>query len=254
MQDKMPLVIAAFLTWIAGFVDAVGFLSLGHLYTANMSGNSVALGFQLSWQNWPEAVRRILPVISYIIGLLFCRILIEFGARERIRFIASLTWLCEIALLVPACASHVTKVSPSSAAFFVYVGLLAIAMGIQNATLTHFSSLTLNTGFVTGTLVKFAEQLTKYLAWLYDRVRSEDTSFGRALAASRRQHPFRATVWLGIIWIAYVLGACCGGLSDSEFRLRSLLAPIVSLIVLIGIDLRKPLGILEEQEQRKLSA
>ncbi len=249
MQGTTPYLIATLLTGIAGFVDAVGFLSLGHIYTANMSGNSVALGIQVSSQNWPEATRRIWPVIGYIVGLVFCRLLIEVSARSRIRSVASITLLCEGALLVPICISHseIDRYLP-----LAYIGLLSIAMGIQNATLTHFSSLTINTGFVTGTLVKFAQQLTKYLTWAFDHVRDERKSLAGALADSFRQRVFRDTVWLGWMWVAYVFGACGGTVADYEINLRSLVLPIIGLIVLIAIDLREPFAIIEQQEQAKI--
>ncbi|MGE3809415.1 MAG: DUF1275 family protein, partial [Gemmataceae bacterium] len=32
------------LTWSAGIVDGVGFLILFHMFTAHMSGNSIAMG------------------------------------------------------------------------------------------------------------------------------------------------------------------------------------------------------------------
>src|ERR1700685_651255 len=149
MQGKSRFFLAAFITWLAGFVDAIGFLSLGHIYTANMSGNSVELGIQFASQNWPEVIRRFWPVVTYVIGLVFCRILVQFGARQHIRSIASIAWFSEIALLIPACLSPNDPGAQSSLSF-AFVGLLASAMGIQNATLTHFSSVTPNTGFVTG--------------------------------------------------------------------------------------------------------
>src|SRR5581483_11572771 len=147
------------------------------------------------------------------------------------------------------CTSHSRNTLVLS---FGCVGLLALAMGIQNATLTHFSSLTLNTGFVTGTLVKFAEQCARYITWLFDQGRAPKGSFGKALAGSYRQKSFQVTVWLACIWIAYVAGACCGAFAEYNFGLRSLVIPVASIGALIMIDLRNPLGIPEEKAQDKL--
>lgn len=254
-MQKMPLpiAIAAFLTWIAGFVDAVGFLSLGHIYTANMSGNSVAVGIQWASRNWPETARRIWPVIAYVIGLLFCRILIEFGARERIRSIASVAFLIEIALLMPVSLAHGSSIGTVSGIAFAYVGLLAIAMGVQNGALTHFSSLTVHTGFVTGTLVKFAEEATKYLTWAFDGIRHSDGSPAAVLVQSSKQKPFRVAIWLAGMWLSYVVGAWCGALGDYTVKLQSLAVPMAALSIIIAIDLYRPLGLREEQEQAKLS-
>jgi uncharacterized membrane protein YoaK (UPF0700 family) len=48
MIDRPPpplVVTLAALTVVSGFVDAVSFLGLGHVFTANMTGNVVLIGF-----------------------------------------------------------------------------------------------------------------------------------------------------------------------------------------------------------------
>ncbi|MBV8809131.1 MAG: DUF1275 domain-containing protein, partial [Acidobacteriaceae bacterium] len=137
MQRRQRLLLAASLTWIAGYVDAVGFLSLGHIYTANMSGNSIAIGIHAVSQNWIEMLRRITPVLAYFLGLLFCRLLIEFGARKGVRSIATVAICFEIALLIPVCAVSGLRPDTAIELSLAYIGMLALAMGIQNAALTH---------------------------------------------------------------------------------------------------------------------
>jgi hypothetical protein len=110
---------------MAGFVDAAGYISLGHIYTANMSGNSVAIGVHAVSGEWAETLRRLWPVVAYFGGLLFYRLLITYGARRRIHRIATPALSCEIGLLLPACltAAGGTVSGPPVA----YVGLLATA-------------------------------------------------------------------------------------------------------------------------------
>lgn len=254
MQPSTGYAVAALLTWIAGFVDAVGFISLARVYTANMSGNSVAVGIQLASRNWLELVRRGWPVFIYFIALVFSRGLIQVGARRRIRSIASVAFGCEIALLVPACLSRQHNTQVPVRLFLIYVALLAFAMGIQSAALTRFSSVTIHTGFVTGTLVKCAEQSTKYLTWLFDEIRSRKRDIAAILASSVEQKPFRLAVWLAATWIAYVVGAVCGALGDYRFNMHSLIVPIAGLAFLALLDLHTPLAISEEKEQANLSS
>lgn len=244
-MQKLPFVLAAFLTWIAGFVDAVGYLSLRKIYTANMSGNSVAVGIEWASRNWPELAWRLWPVVTYVAGLLFCRILLEIGARERIRSIASIAFLFEIALLVPALLAHLPGAS-------VGVALLAAAMGIQNGALTHFSSLTVHTGFVTGTLVKFAEEFTKYLTWAFDHVRSSREPLRNFAAQSLKQRHLKIALLLAFIWFAYIVGAVCGALGDYAAAMKALVIPVAALAALVLVDLRWPLALREEQDQAKL--
>ena len=47
-EASSPLVVVLFgLTFVTGVIDAVSFLGLGHVFTANMTGNVVLLGFAL---------------------------------------------------------------------------------------------------------------------------------------------------------------------------------------------------------------
>src|SRR5436305_13409482 len=153
VQRLIELSVATFLTCIAGFVDAAGFLAFARVYTANMSGNSVALGIAISQRNWTTALFRFWPVLFYVFGLVFGRALLAIGARRNTRHIASTAFGSEVLLLL--LALFVGTVSPAAipGRQYLAIALLASAMGIQNSTLTRFSSLTLHTGFVTGSLV-----------------------------------------------------------------------------------------------------
>lgn len=251
MHGKMALLLAAFLTWMAGFVDAVGYLSLGQIYTANMSGNSVAIGIHAVSGEWTETLRRVLPVAAYFAGLLYCRLLIAYGALRHIRRIAALTLLCEIALLLPVCLTGNPAVPELS---WTFIGLLAGAMGVQNATLTHFSNLTVHTGFVTGTLVKCAEHVARYFTWLWDQIAHKKRPVGEVIARSRKQKAFSSGAWLAMIWLAYVIGACFGAFGQHLYKLRSLVVPILGLMCVGAMDLHQPLAIREEREQQNLGS
>lgn len=253
MQGKTPLFVAALLTWIAGFVDAVGFLALGQIYTANMSGNSVSLGIHLSRVDWQAAAGRAWPVGAYLAGLLFSRLLIQFGARREIRNIASLAIVCELALLAPVWMGRPPFPQSPSHYSIPYVGLLAASMGIQNAALTRFSLLTLHTGFVTGTLVKLAEEFAKYLTWLWDNLGARTQTIARVMRDSFHQKAFHVSVWLGAIWVTYVVGAVGGALATAQSGLKSLAVPIVLLCIVIAVDVYRPLGLRDEQVQSDLS-
>jgi uncharacterized membrane protein YoaK (UPF0700 family) len=240
------ILISLLLTWIAGFVDAVGFLALGHIYTANMSGNSIAVGIQTINRNWLEALVRLWPVITYVIGLLLCRVLLELGARRQIRRMATFTLALEILLLSLVCFARPQGAAVTLPAVFS-IGLLAVAMGIQNGTLTHFSFVTVHTGFVTGTLVKMAEELARYMAWLWDE--TSRRRWRSALRSSRHEESFQRSVLLAGLWMTYVAGALSGAVGNHLASLRSLAVPVASLVLVIALDLHSPLALKEEQAQ-----
>lgn len=252
MLDKTAHCSVVLLAVIAGFVDAVGFITLGHIYTANMSGNSVAVGIEFASRHWPETLRRLWPVLAYLSGTLFCRLLVEIGARYKFRAIVSITALWEIGLLLPVCIQNPLH-ADSGQVQIAYVGLLASAMGIQNAAVTKVQSVPVHTGFVTGVLLESIEHFTKYLTWLFERMRARDDSLSGAFARSFGQKSFQIAIWLASIWISYVAGACCGTLTEFAIHLRALMAPLLGLLVIVAVDIRHPLGTQEEESQAKLS-
>lgn len=247
-QDSLSLLVGAILTWTAGFVDAVGFLRVGHIYTANMSGNSVALGIGVAQLQAYEASRRFWPILVYVAGIFACRLLIEIGARNSFTRIASVAFGMEIALLLPA-SVPAFQTSTGGLLPFELVALLALAMGVQNGALTHFSSLTLHTGFVTGTLVTMAEQLMRFLTWVYDQIRSGATGRAGIWRQAWRQITLKRGVFLGLVWCMYVFGAMMGAVAQARWSLRSLLIAMAILSGMIALDLYKPLAIKEEQAQ-----
>lgn len=48
------------LTWSAGFLDAISFLGLGNVFTANMTGNTILLGIALGRGDLPGRFGRCL--------------------------------------------------------------------------------------------------------------------------------------------------------------------------------------------------
>lgn len=240
-QGAVPLAAAVLLTWIAGFVDAVGFLAFARIYTANMSGNSVAVGIFLSARQWPQFMLRLWPIVIYVVGLVLGRGLIEIGAARKQRRIASVAFGCEVVLL-GIVASGIED------AQYVGIALLAAAMGIQNAALTKFSSLDLHTGFVTGTLVKFSEQFVGYVTGLVRLL-----GRGESIADSFRHESFRMSLFLGLTWTAYVVGAAAGGWGKAAIETRAVVVPIIGLALLILLDVFRPLGVQEEQQQQRIA-
>lgn len=92
--------LAPVLSAVAGAVDAVGYLTLLHVFTAHMSGNSDAFGAELGRGNWTEVLRRGFPIPVFVLGVALGVLLIEIASRRGIRSTAALLLSIEGALLV----------------------------------------------------------------------------------------------------------------------------------------------------------
>lgn len=122
------------LSVIAGSVDAIGFLGLGGLFTAHVTGNLVILaGHLVSGSGAPVAPMLSVPVFVATLGL--TRLLA--GALERMGF-ASLRPLLLLQFLLLAgffvlCASAGPRIDPD-ATKAILAGMLGVsAMAVQNA-------------------------------------------------------------------------------------------------------------------------
>jgi uncharacterized membrane protein YoaK (UPF0700 family) len=237
--------IALSLTGIGGFVDAVGYVALFQIFTANMSGNSVHVGIDLGRFDFSDLMRPVCAIAAYVSGIVLTRIAVEVATRSGVRSIASFTLAGEVLLLVLFAqarpAMHLGQIADIHApTYFALVALLAFAMGIQTATLTHIGPLTVYTTFVTGTLTKFADALAHVLCWSYDQLRR----FGRLSDIVRlipKQQDARNAAFLASIWFCYLAGATVGILAKRRWELRALHLPVAALVVFIVVDRFRPI-------------
>src|ERR1700712_176969 len=56
------------LTFTTGLVDAVSYLALGHVFTANMTGNIVLLGFGIAGSGGLPIVAPLLSLGAFLVG------------------------------------------------------------------------------------------------------------------------------------------------------------------------------------------
>src|SRR5271157_182245 len=221
--------IALSLTGVGGFVDAVGYVALFQIFTANMSGNSVHVGIDLGRLDFSDLMRPACAISAYVTGVVLTRITVQAAARNEIKRIASFTLATEALLLLlfarATPAMHLGEiVELHSPTYFLLVALLAFAMGVQTVTLTHIGPLTIYTTFVTGTLTKFAESFTEALFWTYDRLR-QSQAVSEVVRLAAKQGDVRHAFLLAAAWICYLAGAAFGTLIKHRWELRALYFP-----------------------------
>jgi uncharacterized membrane protein YoaK (UPF0700 family) len=252
-SGKVPLALS--LTAVGGFVDAVGYIVLFEIFTANMSGNSIHVGMFLAQRDWIDVVRNGCAITSYFVGLMVTRIAIEVAGRAGRKRIASLTFGVEAVLL--AIFAHATPALSGgqmqdlrSPEHFLLIGLLAFAMGTQAATLTRVGALTVYTTFVTGTLTKLSQSLTRVVFWFHDE--RSMSGMSHTVGQLFSQPDTRDSIMLMCTWGSYVFGAALGTVLKLRLELRALYVPVVVLAAVILLDQVWPIALEEEREQTRL--
>ncbi len=239
--------IAMVLTWSSGFVDAVCSVALVRVFVANMSGNSIALGLGAGRGEWGEAWRRGLAVPMFFIGLLISRFLVHAARRTDFERVGACLFGLVAALLVAFAAIGSPVMSHGTASihplwrYCLLVALPAVAMGIQNAALTHFGPLTVRTTHVTGTLAVLADHVSAHVLWLHARTRGRGWSrWRRVLAVGHRRRDLRNAGLLAMVWTGYVVGALSGALAHHRFGLWGVALPVTAYGALALSDLWRP--------------
>ncbi|MEU1087716.1 YoaK family protein [Streptomyces sp. NPDC005576] len=144
------------LTVVTGLIDAVSYLSLGHVFVANMTGNVVFLGFALAGAEGLSVLASLVSMAAFLTGALAGG---RFGSRfaaHRGRLLAFTTALQAVLVLGALVAVTVSHGEVTTWARYTLIVLLGLAMGMQNAVARRLGVPDLTTTVLTLTLTGLA--------------------------------------------------------------------------------------------------
>jgi uncharacterized membrane protein YoaK (UPF0700 family) len=144
------------LTFTAGLIDAVSYLGIGHVFTANMTGNIVFLGFGIAGGSGLPVLAPLISLAAFLVGAGGGGMLASRMADRRPQHLAralSIETLLVGAAAVVAAAVDVHANGPSGD---VVIALLAVSMGARNATVRKLAVPDLTTTVLTMTLTGLA--------------------------------------------------------------------------------------------------
>src|SRR5262249_56553684 len=144
------------LTLTTGLVDAVSYLGLGRVFTANMTGNIVLLGFGIAGSGDLPVVAPLVSLAAFLVGAGGGGLLAKRVESRHAEHIARALGL-EVALIAfGAVVAAAVDVRPGALSGYVVIALLALAMGIRNATVRRLGVPDLTTTVLTMTLTALA--------------------------------------------------------------------------------------------------
>lgn len=136
------------LTAAAGWADVVSYAALGHVFTANMTGNLVLLGLALGSAEASGARRSAIALAGFAVGALVASALTRSAAAGGWPVRVTMAISVESGALIAFAALWWTGVGPDALIAFSSVG-----MGIQSAAVRRLAVPGVTTTFVTGTLI-----------------------------------------------------------------------------------------------------
>lgn len=198
---KRDMAIAVAAATLAGYVDAIGFLSLGGFFVSFMSGNSTRLAVGVAGPP-SEALIAARLIASFVSGVVLGSLV---GAAAK-------RWRRPAVLVLVACllgsAAIVAMWAPDLAML-----LVAAAMGAENTTFERDGEVSIGLTYMTGALVKL----------------------GQRLASAIMGGPKLAWAPYLMLWLGLVGGAVAGALAWPVFGLAGLWAGVAGALLLAGV-------------------
>lgn len=148
LENRRTRLIAATLSGVAGFVDAVGWLTSGGLFVSFMSGNTTQLGIGLSGRldNAAMAAGLIAAFVAGVVsGSLVGR---AAGARQQ----AMVMWQVTAMMALAAFCQQIGILTPT-------LLLLAASMGALNTVFAEDGEVKFGLTYMTGALVRVGKKL-----------------------------------------------------------------------------------------------
>jgi len=244
-RQKSRLAIS--LSWIGGYTNIIAFLALGTVAT-HVTGSVTHLGQSVAMLNYERAAFFALLVFSFTAGAALSGLMTESARRRGWRSKYMLPITLE-ALLLALLSIHLKyrATPPTGLQLYEALGLISLAMGLQNATITRISGSVVRTTHLTGICTDFGLEGVQFLFWWRDKlakVRRERA--GRLLKVSRRHPSALRLLLLMCILVSFGFGAVAGTIIYTRWAPISMLFPVVFLMSLVYGDWRKPIADIRE--------
>ena len=246
-HQKSKLAIS--LSWIAGYVNVVLLLACGGL-VSHVTGNATFFGSQLVQGPFSGALHFGFIVLCFWLGAVASAFMTEGARRRGVRSKYVLPMAVE-GLLLGALAIglawlHHGRLELTPVNFHVLIGIAALAMGLQNATITEISGV-VRTTHVTGVITDLGLEGVRLFNWWRDRTAKRRWSrTGRMLRISQRHPTALRVLLLASIFGSFVFGTVIGTLAHDRWPAQALLVPVLFIVWIILMDWRKPIADVRE--------
>ncbi|HEY2589563.1 MAG TPA: DUF1275 family protein [Tepidisphaeraceae bacterium] len=246
-RQKSRLAIS--LSWVGGYTNVVLF-AFGGEFVSNMTGNVTALAKSTAEGSRPGVLLFGLPWASFLFGAMASAVLTETARRRGSASKYVLPLAIEAVLLTGVMLAIRASYPLGHASLMpgLAIGCVAaMAMGLQNATITRISGAVVRTTHLTGVTTDLGLEGIQYLLWFRDRTLGRGwPRTTRMIRVSHRHPEFQRVCLLATIFGSFLFGAVAGMTIFLHAPTYALAAPVGFLLWMIYIDWRTPIADMRE--------
>jgi uncharacterized membrane protein YoaK (UPF0700 family) len=157
MSTRHPLTRALLvLTFTTGVVDAASYLGLGHVFAANMTGNIVLLGFGIAGSGGLPVVSPLVSLGAFLAGATLGGAMAKAVPSSPHTHLPRALAIEVVVIGVAAVLALFVDIRPNAFSGDLVIAMLALAMGVRNATVRRVGAADLTTTVLTMTLTGLA--------------------------------------------------------------------------------------------------
>jgi uncharacterized membrane protein YoaK (UPF0700 family) len=223
-RKESTRIVAALLSFVAGYVDSYSFIVLFGLFVANVTGSFVVAGAEIVG-NHPGWTGKLLAITAFFLAAFFTAAFIAYARR---RGWSPMVWTLGLETLFLAAFAALVILEPPvtdpNAWRGITAGLFgAMAMGAQSAVVRLLMTGVPQTNVMTGNLTELGVAITELILARHRLARDPTDHESSVQCAGAREQLYR----LVYVIVGFLIGTAVGPATYVAFGLRGVIGPIV---------------------------
>jgi uncharacterized membrane protein YoaK (UPF0700 family) len=197
-------VLAAYLAFVAGFVNSAGFVLMGS-FTSHVTGTVGRLGNDLAVHDSQAAAFALLLIFAFFVGAFAASLILASGFRDMSTAYGT-ALLVEGVLIAAFILVAGTSRTLDPRVLDLQAAILCAAMGMQNSMVTRLSGAVIRTTHLTGVITDLGIETAQWYRWLRTHTAEQRASAPPGDTRAR----LGRTLLLLAITVAFTAGAVAG--------------------------------------------
>ncbi|WP_458120299.1 YoaK family protein [Paenibacillus sp. Z6-24] len=208
---------------VSGIVDVIGYLQLGHVFTANMTGNIIIMGMALGHLHTVSLLRSGAAFAGFIVGNAAAALFLGRSHPGSV-WSSRMTMIISVQLVFFLVFAWLSSAPLVPAMEYMLIILLSFTMGMQTTMARKLGVAGISTTVLTNNLASVIEDLVAHVRQWFGRSSAEQ---GRRLSTD--------TVLRFAAVIIYGAGAVVAALIEQSHTLLGIWIPIVVMVIILVI-------------------
>ncbi len=224
-RDAMIMLLA----WAAGSVDAISYLALGHVFTANMTGNTLLMGMNAGQGHKLEALRSAAALLGYVAGAALGALLAKSGSKRE-RWSPGITATLALETVVLGAfglAWYFTGAAEPSKPWYTLIAISGVTMGLQSVAVRQLGIPGIVTTYITGTVTSLVSGFVAHL-----RKMKYATEGGTVQSSMGVDWERKELLQLGVFVMEFC-AAIAVGIMHAQHTFLMTVSPVVALAIVV---------------------